>query len=130
MANWKTPEDLKYAKSDEWFRVEGDVVTVGISDYAQDQLSDIVYVELPDVGTTLSAGGSVGVVESVKAASDVYTAVGGEVIEVNSQLEKEPESVNSDPFGKGWFIKLRVKDLSPLNGLMNAAAYVEYCSSR
>ncbi|MBI5929364.1 MAG: glycine cleavage system protein GcvH [Chloroflexi bacterium] len=130
MANWKTPEDLKYAKSDEWFRVEGDMVTVGISDYAQDQLSDIVYVELPDVGSTLSAGGSVGVVESVKAASDVYTVVGGEVIEVNSQLEKEPESVNSDPFGKGWFIKLRVKDLSPLNGLMSAAAYIDYCNSR
>jgi glycine cleavage system H protein len=130
MANWNTPEDLKYAKSDEWFRVEGDVVTIGISDYAQDQLSDIVYVEFPDVGKTLAAGDSFGVVESVKAASDVYTAIGGEVIEVNSQLEKEPEAVNSDPFGKGWFIKLRAKDLSALDGLMNAAAYTEYCNSR
>lgn len=130
MANWNSPEDLKYAKSDEWFRVEGDVVTIGISDYAQDQLSDIVYVEMPDVGSTVSAGGSIGVIESVKAASDVYSAVGGEVIEVNSQLEKEPELVNSDPFGKGWFIKIRAKDLSPLDGLMNAAAYGEYCNSR
>jgi glycine cleavage system H protein len=103
---------------------------MGITDYAQDQLSDIVYIELPDVGKTLAAGEALGVVESVKAASDIYTAVGGEVLEVNSDLEGEPERVNTDPYGGGWFVKLRVADLSPLDALMDSAAYLEYCSTR
>lgn len=130
MADWKTPADLKYAQSDEWFRLEGDTVTMGITDYAQNQLSDIVYVELPDVGKALKAGDSIGVVESVKAASDVYTAVAGTVLEANKALESEPELVNNDPFGAGWLMKLKVTDASPLNALMDSQAYAEYCSSR
>jgi glycine cleavage system H protein len=128
--SWKTPDGLKFAESDEWFKVDGDTVTIGISDYAQDQLNDIVYVELPDVGSTLEAGDSFGVVESVKAASDVYTAVGGEVIEVNSALEDEPEKVNEDPFGDGWIVKLKASDTSALDDLMDAKAYAEYCENR
>jgi len=128
--SWKTPDGLKYAESDEWFKVEGDIVTVGISDYAQDQLSDVVYVELPDVGDTLDAGDSFGVVESVKAASDIYTVVGGEVVEANSNLEDEPEQVNEDPFGEGWLVKIKASDLGPLDNLMDAAAYAAYCEDR
>lgn len=127
---WKTPDGYKFAESDEWFKVDGDVVTIGISDYAQDQLNDIVYVELPDVGTTLKAGDSFGTVESVKAASDVYTAVGGEVMEVNSALEDEPEKVNEDPYGDGWMVKIRTSDTSSLDGLMDAKAYADYCETR
>jgi glycine cleavage system H protein len=130
MANWKTPTELKYAKSDEWFRADGNIVTMGLTDYAQDQLSDIVYVELPEVGESLAAGDTIGVIESVKAASDVYTALSGEVIEVNTTLEGKPEQINSDPYGDGWLIKLRCADLSPLNGLMDSAAYAGYCSGR
>lgn len=130
MADWNTPEDLKYAKSDEWFRVEGDIVTIGVSDYAQDQLSDVVYVELPEVGKSFEAGAVFGVVESVKAASDVYTVVAGEVVEVNEALEDDPEQVNQSPYEQGWFVKIKVADLSPLDGLMDAAAYTEYCNNR
>jgi glycine cleavage system H protein len=130
MADWQVPADLKYAKSDEWFRVEGDIVTVGVTDYAQDQLSDVVYVELPDVGQKLDAGDAIGVVESVKAASDVFTVVGGEVTEVNDTLEDEPELVNSSPFEGGWFVKLKVADPGPLDDLMDAAAYTAYCEDR
>ena len=127
---WETPAGLKYAKSDEWFKVEGDVVTIGISDYAQDQLSDVVYVELPDVGSTLNAGDSVASVESVKAASDIYTVIGGDIIEINETLEDEPEQVNESPYAKGWFVKIKSTDLSPLDGLMDSAAYTEYCDNR
>lgn len=130
MAKWKTPEDLKYSKSDEWYRVEGDTVVVGVTDYAQDQLSDIVYVEFPEVGATLKAGASMGVIESVKAASDVYSSVGGTVTAVNSALEDEPEKINADPYGEGWLIKLKADDLSVLDGLMDAASYSSYCENR
>ena len=130
MADWKVPPDLKYAKSDEWYRVEGDVVTMGITDYAQDQLSDIVYVELPEVGQTLGADDGIGVVESVKAASDVYTVVGGEVIEINASLEDDPEQVNQSPYDDGWFVKIKTSDLGPLDALMDAAAYTDYCNNR
>ena len=130
MGDWKTPEDVKYSKSDEWYRVEGDIITMGITDYAQDQLSDVVYVELPDVGDSFSAGDSIGVVESVKAASDVYTSVGGEVTETNTNLEDEPEKVNEDPFGDGWFIKLKCDDLAALDDLMDSKTYAEYCENR
>ena len=126
---WKTPDGLKFAKSDEWFQVEGDVVTIGISDYAQDQLSDIVYVELPNVGDSVTAGKTFGSVESVKAAADVYSAISGEVVEVNTALEDEPEAINSDAFGAGWMIKVKVSDLSPLDALMDSAAYAEYCEN-
>ncbi len=130
MGDWKTPDDLKYTESDEWFRVEGDIVTIGITDYAQDQLNDIVYVELKEVGDSIDAGGSFGEVESVKAASEVYSVVGGEITESNGALEDAPEIINSDPFGDGWMVKLKVSDTSPLDGLMNASAYAEYCESR
>lgn len=128
--SWKIPDDLKFAESDEWYKLDGDVVTIGISDYAQDQLNDIVYVELPDVGSTLSAGDSFGVVESVKAASDMYAAVSGEVVEVNTALEDEPEKVNEDPYGDGWMVKIKASDTSELDGLMDAKAYAEYCENR
>lgn len=130
MGKWKTPEDLKYAKSDEWVRISGDTATLGISDYAQDALNDIVYVELPEVGDKIAAGGKICTVESVKAASDVYSPLAGEVIEVNSKLENDPETVNGDPFGEGWFVKLKVTDTAPLAGLMDAAAYAKYCEER
>lgn len=130
MAGWNTPEDLKFAESDEWFRVEGDIVTIGISDYAQDQLSDIVFVELPEVGRQLKAGDAFGVVESVKSTSDLYTAVGGEVIETNAALENTPELVNESPYEDGWFVKIKASDLSALQNLMDSAAYTAYCDNR
>ena len=130
MGEWKTRADLKYAETDEWFAVDGDVVTIGITDYAQDQLNDIVYVEFRDAGDAVEAGESFGEVESVKAASELYCAVAGEIIEVNTALEDSPETVNADPFGAGWMVKIQASDLSALAGLMDAAAYDAYCDSR
>ena len=103
---WNIPEDLKYTENDEWVRVNGADATYGVSDYAQDQLSDVVYIELPDVGATLTKGEILGTIESVKAASDLYAAVSGEVTEVNSVVVDEPEIVNSDPYGDAWMFKL------------------------
>ncbi|MCB9436022.1 MAG: glycine cleavage system protein GcvH [Anaerolineales bacterium] len=130
MAKWKSPSGYKYSKSDEWYKVDGDLVMMGITDYAQDQLSDIVYVEFPDVGTKLDAGDSVGSIESVKAASDVYTAIGGEVARINSSLEDSPEQINEDPYEAGWLVEIKVSDLSPLDDLMDSDAYAAYCESR
>nr|WP_228845310.1 glycine cleavage system protein GcvH [Phototrophicus methaneseepsis] len=130
MAELKYPEDLKYAESDEWVRIQGDVATVGLSDYAQDALNDIVYLELKEVGTAIAAGESFGEVESVKAASDVILPIGGEIIEVNTALEDEPEIINSDPYGEGWLVKVRVTDDSPLADLMDAGAYKAYNETR
>jgi glycine cleavage system H protein len=101
------PEDLQYTKSHEWVRTEGDTATIGITDHAQDELGDVVFVELPAEGDTFEAGESFGTVESVKAVSDLYAPVGGEVVEVNSALEDAPEKINEDPYGEGWIIKLR-----------------------
>jgi glycine cleavage system H protein len=101
------PQDLQYTRSHEWVRTEGDTATVGITDHAQDELGDVVFVELPDEGATFDAGESFGTVESVKAVSDVYAPVGGEVVEVNSSLEDAPEKINDDPYGEGWLVKLR-----------------------
>jgi glycine cleavage system H protein len=101
------PGDLQYTKSHEWVRVEGDVATVGITDHAQDELGDVVFVELPETGATLAAGDSFGAVESVKAVSDLYAPLGGEVVEVNGTLEDSPEKINEDPYGEGWILKLR-----------------------
>jgi glycine cleavage system H protein len=101
------PEDLQYTKSHEWVRTEGDTATIGITDHAQDELGDVVFVELPDEGDTFDAGESFGTVESVKAVSDLYTPLGGEVVEVNSSLEDAPEKINDDPYGEGWIVKLR-----------------------
>jgi glycine cleavage system H protein len=108
------PEDLQYTNSHEWVRIEGDTATIGITDHAQDELGDIVFVELPDEGATFDAGESFGTVESVKAVSDLYAPVGGEVVEVNSALEDAPENINEDPYGEGWFIKLRITDEADL----------------
>ena len=130
MGEWKTPTELKYADSDEWFAVDGDVVSIGITDYAQDQLNDIVYVEFMDAGDSVEAGDSFGEVESVKAASELYSAVPGEIIEVNTALEEEPEVINADPFGAGWMVKIKARDLQVLDSLMDAVAYDAYCDSR
>jgi glycine cleavage system H protein len=108
------PEDLHYTKSHEWVRTEGDTATIGITDHAQDELGDVVFVELPGEGDTFDAGESFGTVESVKAVSDLYTPVGGEVVEVNSALEDAPEKINEDPYGEGWIIKLRTSDTAEL----------------
>ena len=108
------PEDLQYTKSHEWVRMEGDTATIGITDHAQDELGDVVFVELPDEGATFDAGESFGTVESVKAVSDLYTPVGGEVVGVNSALEDAPENINEDPYGEGWIVKLRTTDEADL----------------
>jgi len=108
------PEDLQYTKTHEWVRTEGDTATIGITDHAQDELGDVVFVELPGEGETFDAGDSFGTVESVKAVSDLYTPVGGEVVEVNSSLEDAPERINEDPYGEGWIVKLRISDEADL----------------
>ena len=118
-----TPSELKYASSHEWARLDGDVVTVGITDHAQEALGDLVYVELPDVGDTVSAGDEAGVVESVKAASDIYAPVSGEVIAVNDELGDTPELINTDPYNEGWIYKIRISDVSELDNLMSGDEY-------
>jgi len=118
--------ETRYTKDHEYIRIEGDTGTVGISDYAQGQLGDVVFVELPSVGKALSKGGEAAVVESVKAASEVYAPVSGEVVEVNGELEATPGTVNEDPAGKGWFLKIKIKDTAELDGLMNEAEYQNY----
>lgn len=130
MAELKTPDDVKYAKSDEWVRIEGDTATIGVSDYAQDQLSDVVYLDFPDVGARFDKGATFGVIESVKAASDLYMPVAGEITEVNTALEDEPETVNADPYGKGWIVKIKLSGEPDTSDLMDAAAYNEYNQSR
>ena len=121
MAN--TPEELKYAKTHEWVRLEGDVATIGITDHAQSELGDVVYVDLPTVGRVLKAGDTFGSVESVKTVSDVYAPVGGEVIEVNGALGAQSELVNEDPYQKGYMIKLRVESPTEAEALMSASDY-------
>ena len=117
------PTDLRYAASHEWVRLDGDIATVGISDHAQEELTDVVFVELPALGRTVDAGDPTAVVESVKAASDIYAPIGGEVVEVNSDVEADPSLVNTDPYGKGWIFKLKVKNAADVATLMDAAAY-------
>ena len=121
--------ETRYSKDHEYIRIEGDVGTVGISDYAQSQLGDVVFVELPAVGKALAKGGEAAVVESVKAASEVYAPVSGEVVEVNAELEAAPGTVNEDPAGKGWFLKIKIKDAAELDALMNEAVYQNYVKS-
>ena len=120
---------LKYSKDHEWVRVEGDVVVVGITNFAQEQLGDVVYVELPEVGRSVTANEQIAVVESVKAASEVYAPVAGEVVEVNAALADEPGKVNADPLGEGWFFKLRLADAGQLDGLMDEAAYRDFAAA-
>lgn len=122
-------ENLHYTRDDEWIRVEGDSAVIGITDYAQDSLSDIVYLELPSVGEGYKHGDTFGVVESVKAAADLMMPVGGEVTEVNEELIDEPEGINTDPYGS-WMIKIRMNDPAEVEQLMDAATYANYCEER
>jgi glycine cleavage system H protein len=115
--------DIRYTKDHEYVRLDGDVATIGITDHAQSQLGDIVFVELPTIGKSVEQGAEAAVVESVKAASEVYAPLSGEIIEVNGALEGEPAKVNADPLGDGWFLKLRVKDKSQFDALMSEAEY-------
>ena len=117
------PAELKYTKEHEWIRVEGEEAVVGITDYAQSQLGDIVFVECETVGDALEAGETFGTVEAVKTVSDLYLPVAGEVLEFNEELEGEPELVNKDPYGKGWIVKIKISDETELDGPLNADAY-------
>lgn len=117
------PSDLKYASTHEWARLEGDLVVTGISDHAQNSLGDLVYVEMPEVGTQLTAGQQAGVVESVKTASDIHAPVDGEVVEINPALEDDPELVNTDPYGEGWIYKIRPARAADLDDLLTAEQY-------
>jgi glycine cleavage system H protein len=124
MAN--VPEDLHYSKDHEWVRVEGDVAIVGITDYAQNSLGDVVYVELPKNGETFAANESFGSVESVKAVSEVFSPVSGSVVQVNESLNDEPEKVNSDPYGEGWMIRLKMENPGEVDSLLTAAEYEDF----
>ena len=119
----KVDPSCRYGEEHEWVRVEGDEGVIGVSDYAQDQLSDVVYVELPEVGDTFEKGDVFAVVESVKAASDVYMPVGGEIVEINEELEDSPELVNQDPYGAAWFVRVAMADLAEVDELLDADAY-------
>ncbi len=121
----EVPSELKFLSSHEWVLVEDNIATVGISDHAQELLGDLVYVELPEVGSVISAGDSVGVVESVKAASDTYAPVSGEVVEINEELEGAPDRINNDPYGDGWMYKVALEDPEEVEDLLDADAYTE-----
>ena len=125
--SFKTPSELKYIKSHEWIKIEGDTATIGISDYAQDSLGDVVYVELPDVGASFGAGDAFGAVESVKASSDLYMPAGGEVIEVNTATTEQTDLVNTDPYGNGWLIKIKLG--GDQGELLDATAYAAFVDS-
>jgi glycine cleavage system H protein len=117
------PQDLRYTKEHEWVRVEGGLATVGITDYAAHELGDVVFVELPEVGRTVAQSAAIGVIESVKAVSDLFAPLAGDVVETNGELSSEPELLNSDPFGKGWMLRIKIADASQIEGLLDAAAY-------
>ena len=119
------PANVRYSKEHEWVKIDGDTATIGITDYAQNSLGDIVYVELPKVGSQVEKSASVGVVESVKAVSDLFTPVGGEVIEVNAELDGDPALVNREPFGSGWMFKLKLNGADQTDGLLSADEYAE-----
>jgi glycine cleavage system H protein len=121
----KVPTELKFLSTHEWVLVEGGIATVGVSDHAQELLGDLVYVELPEQGSTVSAGDSVGVIESVKAASDTYAPLSGEIIEVNDELEDAPEQINNDAYGDGWMYKISIEDLEEVENLLDAEAYTD-----
>lgn len=122
------PSDLRFSPSHEWLRLEGDIATVGISDHAQAELTDVVFVELPPVGKKVDLGDPTAVVESVKAASDIYAPVSGEIVEVNPDVEADPALVNTDPYAKGWIFKLRVNNPADINTLLDAAGYQAHIS--
>jgi len=121
--------EMKYTEDHEWVTVEGDIATIGITDYAQNQLGDIVYVETPEVGSAVAQGDDAGVVESVKAASDIIAPVSGEIVEVNEDLEAAPGSVNTDPTGEGWMYKIKLSEPGEVDGLMDADEYKAHCES-
>ena len=123
------PTDLKYSKSHEWVKMEDGVAVIGISDFAQDALGDVVFVDLPAVGTSFNQGDVAGVVESVKAAADVYMPVSGEIVEVNEALRADPSLANSDPLGAGWFFKVKLSDAAQLDGLMDETAYTAFAAN-
>lgn len=122
-------EELKYSKTHEWVRVEGNVAVIGITDFAQGELSDIVMVELPEVGREVKAEDSIGVIEAVKAVADLYSPLSGKILEVNSNLGAAPETINKDPYGEGWILKLELSDPSEAEKLLDAAAYKEFLAS-
>jgi len=122
-------KDLKFTKQHEWAKAEGDIVIMGISDYAQNQFGDIVYIELPGVGDNVTQNESAGNIESVKAVEDFYAPVSGEVVEINKALESAPENVNKEPYGSGWFCKVKMSNASELNALMDSAAYEDFLKS-
>ena len=117
------PQDLRYTKEHEWVRVDGDMATIGITDYAAEQLGDVVFVELPEIGRTVAQFAAIGVIESVKAVSDLFAPVAGDVVESNAELTGAPELLNSDPYGKGWMLRIKVADAGQVAGLLDAAAY-------
>ena len=117
------PQDLRYTKEHEWVRVEGGLATVGITDYAAHELGDVVFVELPEIGRAVAQAAAIGVIESVKAVSDLFAPLAGDVVETNAELSGEPELLNSDPFGKGWMLRIKIADASQVDGLLDAAAY-------
>lgn len=119
--------ELRYTEEHEWVQVDGDVATCGVSDHAQEQLGDVVFVELPEVGRAVAQNDECAVVESVKAASDIYAPISGEVVEINDDLEGDPSLVNAEATGKGWFFKIKLSDPSELDGLMDADAYTAFC---
>lgn len=127
---FKIPTDLLYTSEDEWLLRDGDEAVVGITDYAQDALSDIVYVELPGVGETFAKGATFGTVESVKAASDLFMPVSGEIVAVNDSLPDTPELLNSDPFGDAWLVRIKLTDPAELDALMDAKAYTDHIAAR
>jgi len=120
------PDDFLYTKDHEWVQIKGDLATVGITEFAQKQLGDVVYVELPALGTQLEPHQTIGVIESVKAVSDVYSPVSGEVVEVNKELDGSPDLANQDPHGKGWIIRLKIKNKSEIEELMSASDYEKF----
>jgi glycine cleavage system H protein len=118
-----SPSDCRFSESHEWFRAEGNIVTIGITRYAADELTDLTYIQLKPVGTRITAGGTIGEVESVKTTSDVYSAVGGEIVAVNAEAIDDPSLVNTDSFGKGWLVRIRTDDVAPLSSLMDQRTY-------
>ena len=130
MSDYELPRDLLYTREDEWVRLEGDRVVIGVSDYAQQQLGDIVFIELPDVGATMERGEPFGVIESVKAVSDLYAPVSGQIAEVNADLADHPENVNSDCYGDGWMLAVVYDEAEEVEALLDVNAYRKHCEER
>lgn len=124
------PTDLKYSKEHEWVKVEGDIGVIGVTDFAQKQLTDIVFVELPENGKKVKAGKQMAVIESVKSVSDVFSPIDGEVIDVNEKLKESPEIINKDPYGEGWIVKVKIGDKKVLNSLMSSEEYSKFTAER